>query len=91
MVEYLESVHVGEFVTGTMDEVKEQVHENMKAEEYQDPTQTWWSGPLLRMACTSHFLYWKCLFFKLFSIWSNWWFVHVISYKQTKKLNEGLI
>jgi len=40
MVEYLESVHVGEFMTGTMDEVKEQVHKNMKAEEYQDPTQT---------------------------------------------------
>jgi len=27
-------------MTGTMDEVKEQVHENMKAEEYHDPTQT---------------------------------------------------
>src|SRR5882724_2266956 len=40
IVEYLESVHVGEFMTGTMDEVKEQVHENMKAEEYRDPTQT---------------------------------------------------
>ena len=35
-MEYLESVHVGEFMTGTMDEVKEQVHENMKAEEYED-------------------------------------------------------
>jgi len=32
MVEYLESVHVGEFMTGTVDEVKDQVHENMKAE-----------------------------------------------------------
>jgi len=40
MVEYLESVHEGEFMTGTMDEVKEQVHENIKAEECQDPTQT---------------------------------------------------
>jgi hypothetical protein len=39
-VEYLESVHVGEFMTGTMDEVKEQVDENMKAKEYKDPTQT---------------------------------------------------
>ena len=27
LMEYLESVHVGEFMTGTMDEVKEQVHE----------------------------------------------------------------
>jgi len=35
MVEYLESVHVGEFMTGTVDEVKDQVHENMKAEGYQ--------------------------------------------------------
>jgi hypothetical protein len=38
IVEYLESVHVGEFMTGTMDEVKEQVDENMKAKEYRDPT-----------------------------------------------------
>src|SRR6202167_2120612 len=40
IVEYLESVHVGEFMTGTMDEVKEQVQENMKADEYKDPAQT---------------------------------------------------
>jgi hypothetical protein len=40
IVEYLESVHVGEFMTGTMDEVKEKVDENMKAKEYRDPTQT---------------------------------------------------
>ena len=40
IVEYLESVHVGEFMTGTMDEVKEQIQENMKAEEYEDLTQT---------------------------------------------------
>ena len=40
IVEYLESVHVGEFMTGTMDEVKEQVQENMKTQEYRDPTQT---------------------------------------------------
>jgi hypothetical protein len=39
-VEYLESVHVGEFMTGAMAEVKEKVDENMKAEEYEDPTQT---------------------------------------------------
>jgi len=45
MVEYLESVHVGEFMTGTVDEVKDQVHENMKAEgttiltpDFADPT-----------------------------------------------------
>jgi hypothetical protein len=40
IVEYLESVHVGKFMTGTMDEVKEQVDENMKAEEYKDLTWT---------------------------------------------------
>jgi hypothetical protein len=40
IVEYLESVHVGEFMTGTMDEIKEQVEKNMKTEEYKDPTQT---------------------------------------------------
>ena len=37
IVEYLESVHVGEFMTGTMDEVGEQVDENMKSEEYKIP------------------------------------------------------
>jgi Mg/Co/Ni transporter MgtE len=36
IVEYLESVHVGEFMTGIMDEVKKQVHENIKSEEYKD-------------------------------------------------------
>jgi len=45
IVEYLESVHVGEFMTGTMDEVKEQVDENMKAKEYRDPTQTLSDAP----------------------------------------------
>ena len=39
-VEYLESVHVGEFMTRTMDEVKAQVTENAKNGDYQDPTQT---------------------------------------------------
>ena len=33
IVEYLESVHVSEFMTGTMDEVKEKVDENMKVKE----------------------------------------------------------
>jgi len=37
IVEYLESVHVGEFMNGTMNEVKQQVGENMKAEDYKDP------------------------------------------------------
>ena len=30
MAEYLESVHVGKFIIGIMDEIKEQVHNNMK-------------------------------------------------------------
>ena len=34
IVEYLESVHVGEFMTGSMYEVKEKVNENIKAKEY---------------------------------------------------------
>ena len=33
-------MHICEFMTGTMDEIKEQVQENMKAKEYRDPTQT---------------------------------------------------
>ena len=40
IVEYLESAHVSEFMTGTMADVKEQVHKNMKTEEYHNPTQT---------------------------------------------------
>ena len=51
IVEYLESVHVGEFVTGTMDEVKEQVDKNMKAKEYKDPTQTLPDAPLESTNC----------------------------------------
>ena len=40
IVEYLESMHVGEFMTGTMEEVKEQVDENNKVKEYRNPLQT---------------------------------------------------
>jgi hypothetical protein len=41
MVEYLESVHIGEFMTGKMEEVKAKVDKNVaKNKEYQDPTQT---------------------------------------------------
>ena len=39
-VEYLESVHIGEFMTGTMDEVKAQVAANSQNKDYKDPTQT---------------------------------------------------
>ena len=39
-VEYLESVHIGEFMTGTMDDVKANVAEKSKNEDYKDPTQT---------------------------------------------------
>ena len=39
-VEYLESVHIGEFMTGTMEEVKTKVAQNSKNEDYRDPTQT---------------------------------------------------
>jgi Helitron helicase-like domain at N-terminus len=41
MVEYLEGVHVGEFLTGSMSEVKAKVEQNMECgANYQDPTQT---------------------------------------------------
>ena len=29
---------------------------------------TWWSGPLLRMACTSQPFHWKCSLFMIFSL-----------------------
>src|ERR1700720_3143822 len=66
MVEYLESVHVGEFKTGTMDEVKEQVHENMKSEEYKDPTQTLPDPPSEPNDCECN----KC---ESCEDTSNWW------------------
>jgi hypothetical protein len=41
IVEYLESVHVGEFLTGTKEEVEEKFKaEREQNEDYQDPTQT---------------------------------------------------
>ena len=41
MVEYLESVHIGEFMTGTMEDVKSNVDkEEADNKSYQDPTQT---------------------------------------------------
>ena len=41
MVEYLESVHIGEFMTGTQEEVKHHVEiEKSQNQNYQDPTQT---------------------------------------------------
>jgi len=41
LVEYLEGVHIGEFMTGKMDQVEAEVEANQKHDkEYQDPTQT---------------------------------------------------
>jgi len=66
IVEYLESVHVGEFMTGTMDEVKEQVDENMKAKEYRDPTQTLPDAPPEPAECDCN----KC---ESCENTANWW------------------
>jgi hypothetical protein len=66
MVEYLESVHVGEFMTGTMDEVKEQVDENMKAKEYKDPTQMLPDAPPEQTDCDCN----KC---ESCESTANWW------------------
>jgi len=40
LVEYLESVHVGEFLTGSMDEVEAQIESNKCDRNYKDPVQT---------------------------------------------------
>src|SRR5277367_253180 len=40
LVQYLESVHIGEFLTGTMDEVKSKVDQSSKSDTYKVPTQT---------------------------------------------------
>src|ERR1700723_4444536 len=66
IVKYLESVHVGEFMTGTMDEVKEQVQENMKAKEYRDPTQTLPDAPPESTDCDCN----KC---ESCESTTNWW------------------
>ncbi|KIM73419.1 hypothetical protein PILCRDRAFT_50220, partial [Piloderma croceum F 1598] len=66
IVEYLESVHVGEFMTGTMDEVKEQVDENIKAKEYRDPTQTLPDAPPEPTECDCN----KC---ESCENTANWW------------------
>ena len=66
IVEYLESVHVGEFMTGTMDEVKEQVDKNMKAKEYRDPTQTLPDAPPELTDCDCN----KC---ESCENTANWW------------------
>src|ERR1700723_84936 len=66
IVEYLESVHIGEFMTGTMDEVKEQVQENMKAKEYKDPTQTLTDAPPKPTDCDCN----KC---ESCETTANWW------------------
>ena len=40
MVEYLESVHMGEFMTGSMKDIKDQVDHQCSDKNYTDPTQT---------------------------------------------------
>jgi hypothetical protein len=40
MIEYLESVHVGEFLTGSMSDVKENINTDMRRSNYWDPTET---------------------------------------------------
>jgi hypothetical protein len=40
IVEYLEGVHVGEFMTGSHEAVQQMVNKEMIDDEYKDPTQT---------------------------------------------------
>jgi hypothetical protein len=40
IIDWLESCHSGEFLTGTQEEVSEKISENMKNANYTDPTQT---------------------------------------------------
>jgi hypothetical protein len=47
LVEYLESVHAGEFITGSMENVKLQIEKNMQNNGYEDPTETLPESPLL--------------------------------------------
>lgn len=53
IVEYLESVHIGEFMTGSMDEVKQRVEtQQAQDENYTNPTQTLPEAP--PPICTDH-------------------------------------
>jgi hypothetical protein len=40
LIEYLESAHSGDFITGSQDEVEENVEHRMADANYQDPTMT---------------------------------------------------
>jgi len=40
IIEYLEGVHVGEFLTGSIDNVKKNVNQDIECKDYKDPTQT---------------------------------------------------
>ncbi|KAF9459555.1 hypothetical protein BDZ94DRAFT_1381145 [Collybia nuda] len=46
IVEYLKSVHIGEFMTGSMQDIKDQLDENQGSKSYKNPTQTLPDPPL---------------------------------------------
>ena len=66
LITYLESCHKGEFITGTIDEVKEQVENNEKHGNYYNPTETLPEPP---PACCSH----MCGICKLCKAHNEWW------------------
>ncbi len=47
MVEYLESVHIGEFFTGNQQSVQKDMNLSMIDDDYKDPTQTMPDSPPL--------------------------------------------
>jgi hypothetical protein len=75
IVEYLESVHVGEFLTGDMESVKLDIQNNQASDpQYTDPTQTLPEAPATVCDATSKecFVECKCI--------DSWWsgFEHTV-------------
>jgi len=67
IVEYLESTHVGEFLTGKQDDVLEHIKKTSQSPEYLDPTQTMPEmppKPCLAMCDKCH----RC---KVLSLWND--------------------
>ena len=77
IIDWLESCHSGEFLTGTQEEIADKISENMKNADYMDPTQTLPLHPP-ELCKIDHTVVndnnaekpTECM---LCSKWSNWW------------------
>ena len=70
VIDYLESCHTGDFLTGAQDEVSKQVSTNSMLEGYCDPTQTNPESPPLSCKTTHEMVDDNC---KICLQSSTWW------------------